>query len=182
VRLVQEVADYPGISYLRTTRPGTPTIYGPDEDFPIGGAKVVRESPDDQVALIGAGATLHEAIKAADELAGEGIKARVIDLYSVKPLDYDTLAEASAATDGRLIVAEDHRPEGGIGEAVISAFADKEARPHVTKLAVRELPGSGNGAELMHQTGIDAQAIAAAARRLVDLGPQITTNAGAAAG
>jgi transketolase len=133
------------------------------------------------VTLIGAGVTLHEAIMAADELARDGINARVIDVYSVKPLDYDTLADASIATGGRLVVAEDHRAEGGIGEAVISAFADKDDRPRVIKLAVRELPGSGNGAELMHEAGIDADAIAAAARRLVEL-PQIKTKAGAAAG
>jgi transketolase len=182
VRLVQEMADYPGISYMRTTRSAMATIYAPDEEFPIGGAKVVRESHDDQVALIGAGVTLHEAIKAADELAANGINARVIDVYSVKPLDYDTLAEASVATSGRLVVAEDHWAEGGIGEAVISAFADKDDRPRVIKLAVHELPGSGTGTELMHQAGIDADAIAAAARRLVELGPQIKTRAGAAAG
>jgi transketolase len=182
VRLVQEMADHPGISYMRTTRSGMATLYAPDEEFPIGGAKVVRESHDDQVALIGAGVTLHEAIKAADELAADGINARVIDVYSVKPLDYDTLAEASVATSGRLVVAEDHWAEGGIGEAVISAFADKDDRPRVIKLAVHELPGSGTGTELMHQAGIDADAIAAAARRLVELGPQIKTRAGAAAG
>ena len=181
VRLVQEMADHPGISYMRTTRSGMATLYAPDEEFPIGGAKVVRESHDDQVALIGAGVTLHEAIKAADELAGDGINARVVDVYSVKPLDYDTLAEASVATGGRLVVAEDHWAEGGIGEAVISAFADKDDRPRVIKLAVHELPGSGTGTELMHQAGIDADAIAAAARRLVELGPQIKTRAGAAA-
>jgi transketolase len=181
VRLVQEMADHPGISYMRTTRSAMATIYGPDEEFPIGGAKVVRESGDDQVALIGAGVTLHEAIKAADELAGDGISARVIDVYSVKPLGYDTLAEAAAATGGRLVVAEDHRAEGGIGEAVISAFADSDERPRVVQLAVRGLPGSGKGAELMHQAAIDADAIAAAARRLVELGPQSDTNAGAAA-
>ncbi|MGO9901979.1 MAG: transketolase [Solirubrobacteraceae bacterium] len=182
VRLVQEMADHPGISYMRTTRSGMATIYAHDEEFPIGGAKVVRESGDDQVTLIGAGVTLHEAIKAADELAGDGINARVIDVYSVKPLDYNTLAQASVATGGRLVVAEDHWAEGGIGEAVISAFADKDDRPRVIKLAVHEVPGSGKGAELMHQAGIDADAIAAAARRLVELGPQIKTKADAAAG
>jgi transketolase len=121
---------------------------------------------------------LHEAIKAADELALAGINARVIDLYSVKPLDADTLERASLATAGRLVVAEDHRPEGGIGEAVISAFADRDQRPRVIKLAVDELPGSGTGAELMHQAQIDAEAIVAAARRLVELGPQLGTSAG----
>src|SRR5439155_8259876 len=121
VKLAAAMADFDGISYLRSTRAGFPTIYGPDEEFHIGGSKVVRESDDDQVTVIGAGVTLHEAIKAADQLADDAINARVIDVYSVKPLDYDTLAAASAATGGRLVVAEDHWAEGGIGEAVISA-------------------------------------------------------------
>jgi transketolase len=178
VRLVQEMADHPGISYIRTTRSGMATIYPPEEEFLIGGSKVVRESAEDQVTLIGAGVTLHEAIKAADELAGDGITARVIDLYSVKPVDEKTLEQASFATGGRLVVAEDHRPEGGIGEAVISAFADKDQRPRVIKLAVDVLPGSGTSAELMHQAQIDAAAIVAAARRLVELEPQIGSGAG----
>jgi transketolase len=172
------MADHPGISYIRTTRSGMATIYPPEEEFAIGGSKVVRASADDQVTLIGAGVTLHEAIKAAEDLAGDGINARVIDLYSVKPVDEETLERASLATGGRLVVAEDHRSEGGIGEAVISAFADKDQRPRVIKLAVDELPGSGTGAELMHQAQIDADAIVAAARRLVELGPQIGSGAG----
>jgi transketolase len=182
VQLVQQMADHPGISYIRTSRPGMPTIYAPDEEFPIGGAKVVRRSDDDQVTLIGAGVTVHEAIKAADQLAADGINARVIDVYSIKPLDHSTLKEASNATGGRLVVAEDHRPEGGLAEAVTSAFADTDDRPRVSSLAVHELPGSGKGAELMHQAGIDADAIVAAARRLVELGPQIDTNTSATAG
>jgi transketolase len=181
VKLVQEMADHHGISYIRSTRSGLPTIYGPDDQFPIGGAKVVRESDDDQVTLIGAGVTLHEAIKAADTLAEDGINARVIDLYSVKPVDADTLTAASNATGGRLVVAEDHWPEGGLGDAVLNAFADADERPRVVKLAVDRLPGSGKGAELMREAGIDADAIVAAARRLAELGPQITTAAGTAA-
>jgi transketolase len=180
VKLVQEMADHDGISYIRTTRSGLPTIYSAQEAFPIGGAKVVRESDDDQVTLIGAGVTLHEAIKAADTLAEEGVAARVIDLYSVKPVDAETLTAAVRATGGRLVVAEDHWAEGGIGEAVLSVFADADERPRVVKLAVKELPGSGKGAELLHQAGIDADAIVAAARRLVELGPQVKSAAGAA--
>jgi transketolase len=179
VKLVQEMADYDGISYIRSTRSGLPTIYSAQDEFHIGGAKVVRESDDDQVTLIGAGVTLHEAIKAADALAEDGINARVIDLYSVKPVDADTLTAASSASGGRLVVAEDHWPEGGLGDAVISSFADADERPRVVKLGVQKLPGSGKGAELMHYVGIDADAILAAARRLVELGPQITTAAGA---
>ncbi|MGH2893120.1 MAG: transketolase C-terminal domain-containing protein, partial [Solirubrobacteraceae bacterium] len=109
----------------------------------IGGSRVVRESDDDQVTLIGAGVTLHEAIKAADALASDGVNARVIDLYSVKPIDLDTLSAASQATGGRFVVVEDHWAEGGIGEAVISAMADADERPRVVKLAVSHLPGSG---------------------------------------
>jgi transketolase len=182
VKLVQEMAEYDGISYLRSSRSAMPTIYGPDEEFHIGGSKVVRESDDDQVTLVGAGVTLQEAIKAADALAADGINARVIDLYSVKPVDGETLAAASSATGGRFVVAEDHWPEGGIGDAVLNVFADADERPRVVKLAVPKLPGSGKGAELLHQAGIDADGIEAAARRLVELGPQIKSAAGAGAG
>ena len=145
VKLVQQMADHDGISYLRSTRSGLPTIYGPDEQFPIGGAKVVRESDDDQVTLIGAGVTLHEAVKAADTLAEDGINARVIDLYSVKPVDADTLTAASNATGGRLVVAEDHWPEGGLGDAVLNVFADADERPRVVKLAVDAAAGLRQG-------------------------------------
>ena len=183
VKLVQQMAEHDGISYLRSTRSGMPTLYGPDEEFTIGGSRVVRESEDDQVTLIGAGVTLHEALKAADTLAGDGINARVIDLYSVKPLDVDTLAAASRATGGRFVVAEDHWVEGGIGEAVLTAFADADERPRVVQLAVHEIPGSGKGAELLHAAGIDADAIVAAGKRLAGLGPQIASAAaGASAG
>jgi transketolase len=179
VKLVEAMAAHDGISYLRSTRAGLPTLYGPDEEFRIGGSRVVRESDDDQVTLIGAGVTLHEAIKAADALAADGVNARVIDLYSVKPVDVETLAAASAATGGRFVVVEDHWPEGGIGEAVISALADTDERPRVVKLAVSHLPGSGKMAELLADVGIDADAIATAARRLVELGPQIGSAAAA---
>jgi transketolase len=178
-KLVEAMADFDGISYLRSSRSGMPTIYDADESFEIGGAKVVRESDQDQVALIGAGVTLHEALKAADELAQDGIHARVIDLYSVKPVDAGTLAAASRATGGRLVVVEDHWAEGGIGDAVLDVFADADERPRVVKLAVHEIPGSGKGAELLHAAGIDADAIVAAAKRLVELGPQVPAAAGA---
>ena len=178
-KLVEAMADFDGISYLRSSRSGMPTIYDADETFEIGGAKVVRESDEDQVTLIGAGVTLHEAIKAADTLAQDGVHARVIDLYSVKPVDAETLTAASRATGGRLVVAEDHWAEGGIGDAVLDVFADADERPRVVKLAVHEIPGSGKGAELLHAAGIDADAIVTAARRLVELGPQIAAPAGA---
>jgi transketolase len=173
VKLVHQMADHDGISYIRSTRSGLPTIYEADEEFTIGGSRVVRESDDDQVTLIGAGVTLHEALTAADALASDGINARVIDLYSVKPVDADTLAAASSATGGRLVVVEDHWAEGGIGDAVLDVFADADERPRVVKLAVHEIPGSGKGAELLHAAGIDAEAIERAARRLAELGPQI---------
>ncbi len=177
VKLVQAMAEHDGISYLRSTRAALPTLYGPDEEFRIGGSRIVRESDDDQVTLIGAGITLHEALRAADALAAEGIAARVIDLYSVKPLDMETLTAASLATGGRLVVAEDHWPEGGIGEAIASAFADADERPRIARLAVSHLPGSGKPAELLADCGIDADAIAAAARRLAELGPQLAGTA-----
>jgi transketolase len=181
-KLVAAMADHDGISYLRSTRSAFPTLYGADEEFTIGGSHVVRESDDDQVTLIGAGVTLHEAIKAADALAADGVNARVIDLYSVKPLDIKTLTAASRATGGRLIVVEDHWPQGGIGEAVLSAFADSDERPRVVNLAVTHLPGSGKMAELLHDCGIDSDAIVSAARRLVELGPQIGSATTASAG
>ena len=165
-KLVDAMVELDGISFLRTTRAETPVIYEAGEDFPVGGAKVVRSSDDDEVTLIGAGITLHEALKAAETLAGEGITARVIDLYSVKPVDVETLRAAAEAT-GRFVVAEDHWPEGGLAEAVLSAFVDTDDTPRLVHLAVREMPGSGKPAELLAAAGIDAEHIAAAARQLV---------------
>jgi len=167
-KLVAQMADLPGISYMRTTRAATPVIYGPDEEFSVGGSRVVRSSDDDDdVTIVGAGITLHEALKAAESLAGEGINARVIDLYSVKPVDVEGLREAAEATGGRIVTVEDHWPEGGIGETVLSAFADAEERPLVVKLAVTEMPTSGKPAELLAAAGIDADHIASAVRQLV---------------
>jgi len=127
----------------------------------------VRSSDDDDVAIVAAGITLHEALKAADALAEEGISARVIDLYSVKPIDVKTLHEAAEASQGRIVTVEDHWPEGGLGEAVLSAFSDADERPRVSLLAVRDMPGSGKPAELLAAAGIDADHIAQAARQLV---------------
>jgi transketolase len=166
--LVALMAETPGISYIRTTRGKTPVIYAPGEAFEVGGSKVVRSSDGDQVAVVTAGITVHEALKAADTLAGEGIAVRVIDAYSVKPIDAETLAAAARDTGGRLIVVEDHWPEGGLGAAVLDAFADADDRPRVVKLAVTEMPGSGKPAELLAAAGIDATAIAEAARRLAN--------------
>jgi transketolase len=163
--LVRLMADYPGIAYMRTTRGASPTIYDADEQFEIGGAKVLRSSDDDQVTLIGAGVTLHEALKAADELREHGIAARVIDLYSVKPVDAETLRQAAEDT-GAIVTVEDHWPEGGLGDAVLSALAEVE-NVRVRKLAVDKMPGSGKPAELIHDVGIDADAIVAAAQEMV---------------
>jgi transketolase len=164
--LVPQMADRPGIVYMRTTREKTPVLYAPGEAFPIGGARVVRATDDDAVTLIGAGITLHEAIKAADALAAEGVRARVIDIYSVKPIDAETVRAAGRQT-GAIITVEDHWPEGGVGDAVLEALAAEQPHPVVVKLAVRAMPGSGKPAELLAAAGIDADHIAEAARELV---------------
>jgi transketolase len=161
------MADTDGISYLRTLRPALPVLYAPDEEFEIGGSRVLRSSDDDEVAIVGAGITVHEALKAADQLADEGIAARVIDLYSIKPLDSGTLLAAVEAARGRLVTVEDHWPEGGLGDAVLAAIADTEDPPRVVSLAVRGMPSSGKPEELLAAAGIDAKHIAAAARKLV---------------
>jgi len=166
--LVVEMARTSGISYLRTTRGAYPVIYEAGESFSLGGSKVVRSSERDDVTLVGAGVTLHECMRAADLLGGDGIRARVVDCYSVKPIDGATLAEAVAVTSGRIVVAEDHHPEGGLGSAVTeSLLANGRTSLHLAHLAVRGLPGSGTGAELMAWAGIDADHIAEAARGLV---------------
>jgi transketolase len=165
-QLVAAMVDRPGVVYIRTTRGETPVIYGPDEMFPIGGSKVVRSSSKDVITLIGAGITLHEAIAAADRLAADGIAARVIDLYSIKPIDAATIAAAARET-GRLVTVEDHRPEGGLGEAVLAALADEGVPARVVRLAVSHMPGSASPEEQLADAGIDATAIVAAARELL---------------
>ena len=166
--LVLAMADREGISYMRTTRGAYPVLYDAGETFPVGGSKVLRQTGADQVTLIGAGVTLHQCLAAADTLAGDGISARVIDLYSVKPADTATLTAAAAATGGRLVVAEDHHPEGGLGAAVLDALTGAGRTDlTVAHLAVREMPGSGTPAELLAASGIDAAHIADAARRLL---------------
>ncbi|MER5972556.1 transketolase [Streptomyces sp. NPDC002055] len=167
-RLVAALADRPGVGYLRTTRGETPVVYGPDEEFPVGGSKVLRSSDGDLVTLVAAGVTVHEALAAAGALAEEGIPARVIDLYSLKPADTATLRAAAEVT-GCLITVEDHHPEGGLGDAVAEAFADGRPVPRLTRLAVRSMPGSAAPDEQLGAAGIDASAVVAAARRLVDM-------------
>lgn len=168
-KLVAQMADLDGISYIRTSRPGKPTLYSPDDDFPIGGSKVLRKSDDDSVTIVGAGVTVHEALEAADRLKSEGISARVIDLYSVKPVDVETLRSALHATGNRLIVVEDHWPEGGVGSAVLEALADGSngLELRMKHLAPRELAASATGNEQLAIAGIDAAAIAVAAREMV---------------
>jgi transketolase len=166
VRLVTAMADLDGISYIRTTREATPALYGPDEDFPVGGSKTLRDGDD--VTLVGAGITLHESLRAADRLAAAGIAARVLDCYSVKPIDGPTLRRAAAET-GALVVVEDHRIEGGLGDAVLDALAgEAPSAANVIKLAVTEMPGSGAPEELRAWAGIDADAIVRAVEGALD--------------
>src|SRR5256714_870205 len=162
VNLMEKLVERDGISYLRTLRPATRVLYDADETFEIGGSRVLRDGDD--VAIVAAGITVHEALEAADALAGEGVGARVIDLYSIKPLDEETLRSLSMP----IVTVEDHLAEGGLGEAVLSALAEAQERPPVVPLAVRELPRAGKPEELMHAAEIDADAIATAARRLVE--------------
>src|SRR5256884_2678538 len=164
-KLTRLMADQPGIVYMRTTRGAYPTLYGANESFKIGGAKVVRQSPKDKVTLIGAGVTLHSCLAAADALAAKKIPARVIDLYSVKPVDVKTLREAARVTKGRFVVVEDHYPQGGIAAAVLEALAADPA-PRVAHLAVKGLPESGKPEELMNAAGISSKSIVAAATKL----------------
>jgi transketolase len=168
VALVEAMAATSGISYMRTTRGSLPGLYAAGEKFPVGGSKVLRSGDNDQVTLVGAGVTLHEALSAAETLRDEGIIARVIDCYSVKPIDTQTLIAAAAATGGRIVVAEDHHPEGGLGSAVADALLGAgQENLHLTHLAVSGMPGSGTGEELLAWAGVDADHIAAAARKLL---------------
>jgi len=172
-KLVVAMADTKGIVFLRTLRPNTPVIYGTDEEFEVGGSRVIRSSDEDDVTIVGTGITVHEALKAAEALEEDGITARVIDAYSIKPIDADALQAAAEAT-GKIVTVEDHFPEGGLGDAVLAALAEKDEHPRVLKLAVREMPRSGKPEELMNAYGIDAEHIETAARQLV--GSEVTTS------
>lgn len=165
-KLVNQMLQYgDGISYMRTTRMATPVIYDAQEQFPIGGCKIVRQSAKDSVCVIGAGITLHEALKAYEQLKKENIMISVIDLYCIKPLDITTLTTVIVATQKRLITVEDHYIQGGIGEAVAAAFCNDDI--HLIQLAVRELPRSGKPEELLAAAGIDAAAIMKYVRTLL---------------
>ncbi len=166
--LVEQMANLSGISYLRTTREKTPTIYGPGEKFPVGGARVVKRSDKDRAAVIAAGITVHEALKAYENLKAEGIAIRIIDAYSIKPIDATTLSETAKAVGGKLVTVEDHWPEGGLGDAVLAALATRPLDGlRVVKLAVRDMPGSGTPTELLHAAGIDGEQIVQAVRSLL---------------
>ena len=164
--LMAEIVDRKGIVFLRTTREKLPVIYPAGERFQVGGSRVVRSTDADAVTLVGAGITLHEALAAASLLADEGIAARVVDCYSVKPIDAEGLRAAARATRG-IITVEDHWPEGGLGDAVLEVFAADADRPRIAKLAVVQMPGAATPAEQLALARIDAAHIAAAARDLV---------------
>jgi transketolase len=167
-QLVEAMANHGGVVYMRTTREATPVIYGPDEKFSVGGSKVLRQSENDQVTVVAAGITLFEALEAYDQLKSEGIKIRVIDAYSVKPIDAETLLAASEEARGKIITVEDHWPEGGLGDAVLDAFSQAQVQmPIIQKLAVSSMPGSGKPAELIEAAGISAHDIVQAVKALI---------------
>lgn len=164
-RLVEAMAQQRGIHYLRLTRPKSPILYGPEEKFPIPGFKVLRQSDKDQLSIVTAGVTLIEALKAHEELARDGIHVRVIDLYSIKPIDAEGLRAAARATNGAVLTIEDHYEDGGLGDAVLNALLNQPVR--VTKIAVRDIPRSGKPEELLQRFGLDAASIAAKVREIV---------------
>jgi len=163
-KLIEQMASNKGIHFLRTSRPKTPVIYGNDEQFPVGGAKVLRQNAGDKVTVVAAGVTLHEALKAADALKNEGIGITVVDAYSIKPLGRDVIKAAAQKTNNTIVTVEDHYAEGGLGDAVAGELSSQGIRVH--KLAVRELPRSGKPEELMARYGIDAAAIVKAVKAL----------------
>ncbi|MFF7177865.1 transketolase [Streptomyces sp. NPDC008121] len=168
-KLVAGMADLDGVRYLRTSRGKTPVLYDPDEEFPVGGSKVLRShGEDDRATIVAAGVTVHEALRAADRLEERGVPVRVIDLYSVKPVDKATLDQA-AGTTGCVLTVEDHRPEGGIGDAVAEAFSNGHGdMPRLARLAVRSMPTSATPEEQLHDAGIDADAIVSAVELMVE--------------
>jgi transketolase len=171
--LVKQMADIKGISYLRTTREKTPVLYPPKTAFPVGKSHVLKKSAADKVAVVAAGITVHEALKAHETLGKAGIAVRLIDAYSVKPIDRETLRQAAKDTGGRLVVVEDHWAEGGLGDAVLEAFAAREGEapaeplPRVVKLGVRKMPGSGTPWQLLDAAGISASHIVEAVKSLL---------------
>jgi len=165
-RIVALVAAHPGPAYIRTSRPKTPVIYANDEQFVVGGLKVLRQSAQDVATVVGAGVTVFEALKAYEQLKASGIAIRVIDLYSVSPVDRDALVAAGRATRGYLITVEDYYAVGGIGDAVAEAVGPEGLKVH--RLAVREIPRSGKPDELLDRFGISARHIAEAVRAVAN--------------
>jgi transketolase len=163
-KCVKEAAKQKGLVYIRTTRPATPILYSPEEEFPAGGSKILRQSQQDAVTVVAAGITVHEALRAADLLKKEGINIRVIDAYSVKPLDSETLIKSAGETGGRVVVVEDHFEQGGLGTAVALILPEKKLWKH---LCIRDIPRSGRPEELMAKYGIDAAAIVTAVKSLL---------------
>jgi transketolase len=164
VKLVSAMCDLPGISYVRTTREATPVLYSTDDEFPIGGSKTLRSDDGDVATLVAAGVTVRESLVACDALAADGIAVRVIDAYSVKPIDSATLRRALEQT-GILVVVEDHRIEGGLGDAVLDALAATgPLTGRVVKIGVRDMPGSGSPEEMRAWAGIDSASIVARVR------------------
>jgi transketolase len=180
--LVGAAADRGGVVYLRTTRGAYPVLYPAGEAFPIGGCKVHRRSDRPDVTIVAAGVTLHMALAAADLLGADGVGAQVIDAYSVKPLDIATIRQCVERSAGRLIVAEDHHPEGGLGSAVLEALAEGDdlAGLSMAHLAVRTMPGSATPQEQLLEAELDAAAIAAAAHDLIDRKPAAAQHPSAA--
>jgi len=164
-KLVEQMAKTRGLAFLRTSRPKTPVIYNTNEEFPIGGAKVVRQSANDKITVVGAGVTLFEALKAADTLAAEGINITVIDAYSIKPFAKDVVKAAAAKTNNLILTVEDHYPEGGLGDTVAGELSADGVRVH--KLAVFDLPRSGKPEELLAKYNIDSAAIVRKVKSLI---------------
>jgi transketolase len=164
-RLVEAAANHKGMVYLRAGRPKCPVVYGADEHFQIGGSKVLRQSANDKLTIVAAGVTLFEALKAHDQLKALGVSVRVIDLYSVVPIDRTTLLASASATGGRMLTVEDHYAHGGLGDAVLDAVGSEGVRVH--KLAVRTIPHSGKPDELVDHYGIGARSIVEATQRIV---------------
>lgn len=161
--LLAQLVQRTGISYLRTMRGDTPVIHEPGHEFPIGGSVLVRSCDDPMATIIATGVTVHEALDAADRLAEEGIDVDVLDAYSIKPID-DAALEGAAVRSTRFVVVEDHRPEGGLGEAVAASIAERGIQVPTVHLAVRDVPGSATPAEQRADAGIDADAIVRAVR------------------
>ncbi len=164
-RLLEAAAQHKGMVYVRAGRPKTPVIYGQDERFHIGGSKIIRESTSDVLTIVAAGVTLFEALKAHDQLKAAGIAVRVIDLYSIVPIDRTTLLESGRVTQRRILTVEDHYAHGGLGDAVLSAVSTEGIAVH--KLAVREIPHSGKPEELVDHYGIGVRSIVEAAKRII---------------